>query len=488
MIISNNTQYIIKRYKTIYSLMSFNNLCYYKLIKITCTNCNRIEKNIIEEGTLIANKEKEFNIIYDSDYILNVGYKNEFDEVVYEFINIYHYDNLLSKLLEKIKYVLCKSCTPCTEDDSCIPKELKDCLDYQVIFNSIQLLIHYTKPYISNNNNINNIYQKFITEAFHNYKCNFLCNISNQLISSCTNEKSIFSVELFKKIISIYYLSLYFYEYYLAETEEEKEYIKCKYQFEIIKNCIIKTGIDIIKLEDLYTEILNTFNTAPLINNSEINLTELISPIGNVRYEHIFEEDNFLNGYFDNENNLPNKLKLINLISLGKLYYNNILITANNFEIDVNNISLLKYQIEEGVAIETDVVLMYQISDINTNSLYSNIAYILFKVFPGQNQPPIMQDVNIDIQKGETITLNSIDFINSFTDPEGDSIDKIKIINIPQYIIVKLNNNIINNGDIISFNEIINNNITAYCPTTAPIGIDNMEFKISDTGSGIFVN
>ena len=96
----------------------------------------------------------------------------------------------------------------------------------------------------------------FIQRALRLYRCDVLKALCIQYNAHDYLGKEVGSLELFKKIIAIYYLASYFKELFSATDDDEIEYVKDLYNFCELEICIKKLGISISELQDLYEIVL----------------------------------------------------------------------------------------------------------------------------------------------------------------------------------------------------------------------------------------
>lgn len=236
-------------------------------------------------------------------------------------------------------------------------------------------------------------------------------------------------------------------------------------------------------------------NTPPRIDDKYITNEE----------EYTFTINDFLTNYTDDQNDRWNKLTIFpldkdinNLLNTGLLMYNGVEveeeITIDILGLPKTTVLDLKYS-RGGLPLnrESEQVIIFKISDENLNSLYSDNVNIFIRTLMSENLPPNIGDIDIIVENNVTTVLDYDIFTTqmnpSYSDPEGDELDAIRIESIPgtnEGRFVYLNADI-QVGDVISANDLRNGELVHIGPTTASINTDYFEFAARDVGSLIWV-
>ncbi len=169
----------------------------------------------------------------DSIYKLTISNSTDTVDIL-----IPYYDELLQSLISDIDLLLCgcgcESCNECIDEDDPV---VSDTL--------LKTMFYYTLT--------NSIYNKYFEAAF---KC-LDCTLNEANICMLINEKYAGysdNIILMKKLISIYYLSFYFSEYYTFDCKDELNRI---FEYDKIRKCISNLGIDIDCIINNIEEVIN---------------------------------------------------------------------------------------------------------------------------------------------------------------------------------------------------------------------------------------
>ncbi len=103
----------------------------------------------------------------------------------------------------------------------------------------------------------------------------------------------------------------------------------------------------------------------------------------------------------------------------------------------------------------------------------------------GANEPPSLSDVAITSPEGTAYTFDPNDFINAFSDPDGDNLEGIQIISLPENGTLNLNGAAVEEGQEIQAEEIGNLTFTPNpdAPGDASFtwnGFDGTEYSLAD--------
>lgn len=139
-----------------------------------------------------------------------------------------YYPNLLKSIISEIQYFLC-NCS-CKECDDCNKNEVSALSTLLKTFSYYTILHKY--------------YSRFYDTVFKCLKCDILdlnnCILLNEKILGNAQNES-----LLKKVLSSFYLSFYFAEFFNAEDEESEIEINNIFKYSEISKCIKTTNVDI---------------------------------------------------------------------------------------------------------------------------------------------------------------------------------------------------------------------------------------------------
>lgn len=214
---------------------------------------------------------------------------------------------------------------------------------------------------------------------------------------------------------------------------------------------------------------------------------------------HVFTVANFTSEtnppYLDPEGDTLHSIKVLSLPNKGVVTLSAIPISINDI-ISVANLTAgnLKYQCDiletDGY---TDKGMTFLVADLGSSQYIDFGSYrIAFIVGDDVNNPPSnVGDGEQDVSLGATLvftkTMFTTDLDPDYVDPEGDEPLNLKIIFLPTNGDLKLNGDILDIDDIVSFTDIIAGNFT-YVNTSddTDINPEGFDFQISDAGSGEF--
>jgi len=486
----------VKKYKDVYTVISTELIATtVKLYKNECIGGSTLLNTYIIPPLVVLNLENTqvLPITNDGDYYLEFNNNK---------VCINNYKTLTSKVINTISSNICKDCGCNQSVEDCLPKEAKDCLSYQTLFNNIQVLNNVTKPFktiiINDDNNcscgcsedcnsVETWISSYINEFINRNKCTIIESLCKEQIDKCLGKDYSFDTQLFKSFIGYNYLALYYYELNQAIDQSEIDYIKSKYSYNKISRCLSKLEVDISVGESINNDFKNEKNTAPIVADN------FVGKVTNSIYPHLefaFTSSDFLTDYYDKEGNLPNNIKILYAPSIGDLYYNGNLINIYPFITPISNIGLVQYKLGDDITKPTVLVpIYYEISDISTNSLYSKTAIFKIVISKGTNGfGNIIGDINKTVTKGSTTILSASDFNGIFIDPENDPIYRVRFMSIPVGIEVKVGSTILVNGDAVDFIDIQNGLLSITTTLTTPIGISDIIIQIADIGSTQYVS
>lgn len=286
------------------------------------SNC--VNYNTIYDGTLpLQDDVAEITFIGDGEYLVEV---TDNGETVTHIIK--YYLQLQTMLIDDVKAVLC-GCSDCDDDvyGDC------ECDLYISTKNKMDVFRRLVSPQAEAFFNIINQEVKCIVEK------EIYCDIGNEIYSG--NLK--FNDKLFKILLSLDYLALYFFELDSYCLQDELCYVKTKYKTEQIFCCIEKLGINITKLETLIDETMGTLTitSAAYINQppSQVgdNTINVANRASTVLTLAMFTT-NTTPAYSDPEGDPADAVRIDTLPPDGELLLNGVPVTAGQI-IDVADIN-----------------------------------------------------------------------------------------------------------------------------------------------------
>jgi hypothetical protein len=478
----------IVRYKDAYIVTNLSNTTieYY----ITTYSCTEEVDIVVLSGLLEEGKIITINLPYDGNFRFSIlsGIS------IGQSVCISHYPKLIKKIVRGTKAIVCNNCDniPCK---GCKSKEEKQCLIAQDTINSMIVLNTFLSPLVSGGCIDVTIVNRFVDAAISNFKCRIQRDICNaNLITSVTGEAN--PTNMWSKyFIAFYYLGFFYREADLASDAEELAYIKDKYEYSKIKNCISDLGICLDTLKDLFegleVVIKEDNNIAPVVTDKRKSLLPDLSGPTPV-YNYQFTVADFINGFYDANGDNPSELWITSIPNGVTLYKNNVEVSNSTLIIPYNQANQLRIVIPSNAGNTFAPILTYKVSDDNSNPLFSNQGKISFNLVVTGNLPPSCVETIINtIKVGQTITLTAAMFEGAFTDPEGDDIEYVKIAtsSYEGSITIKLNGVPITSNQLIAFSDIEAGLLKATCLGTAVVGSSfSFNYSMSDTGSHLFTN
>ena len=265
------------------------------------------------------------------------------------------------------------------------------------------------------------------------------------------------------------------------------EYTCLKKLENLAQNLIIKNK-DICHLrgEDVFLQqeqfrLMTILNNAPSVGNVSITTDELI---------YTFNPSQFQVNFSDDEGDLPDLVRIVSLPSSGVLKYNGEVISAG-FLFNIEDAGNLTYTRVDN---PYTVTFVFQTSDNNPITEFSNMANFQITVEGQINQPPTIGDGATTTPYSTTVVFTRAMFTSGttppYSDPEGDAALTLKITSLPATGNIKLSGVNINVNDEFDFTTDIDSGNLTYVPdpgvTTAHT--PSFTFQIKDAGSGTFVS
>jgi hypothetical protein len=239
--------YTITKYKDVYTLTNTDGVNSLDYIITQRNGCyNYVETQAL--ATLLITETADIDLKKkDGEYVINIT-----QNAVDTSITIKTYYTLLVSAIEDIDLMLC-GCD-CSDCDDCA----QDCNEKLTTILKLLSYVSLTYPQ----------YNISLDKVSETIGCllgiDVSCLLVNEKITGLSD-----NTDLLKKIVSIYYLALYFTEKIQSADDEEIDYVDTKYKFNIISPCISRLGIDITDVE---TTINNNMGIITMNSGAYVNL------------------------------------------------------------------------------------------------------------------------------------------------------------------------------------------------------------------------
>lgn len=438
----------------------------------------------VEEGDIIAADSFDLTTELDGLYKLVLSATGESDLSV-NFTVSYHLQNSLILDIENILngVTISKACDEAY--NVCYGNKEKLFLQYKDIF--VKMLTFQSLYFDSIDSALVAVFSNFISTSVLNDRCNFQNSINKILKEECIYGSSQSQTNLMIEYVSLYYYATYFIEKNLATGDaEELEFIEQKFNTETVIPTISENScIDYTQTETVFDEIINASNTKPTVNSFEI--TPPNNLVDNL-FTYTFDGSEFTSGFADAQGDSPYRVKFSVLPVRGTFKFNGVNVVVGT-EYLIANISQLVYEatLNENKAIFD--IIAFQVSDDNSNTeLFSDMANVTINTSAYVNQP-ISQLGNLTLNK--TNRQNHVFTINDFTtslvppyvDPEGDSLDAIRVDSLPASGQLQLSGSPVSATDIIDAADIIAGNFVFVSPNQDASSSVSFNFSARDEGS-----
>ena len=339
---------------------------------------------------------------YRISYILpeanRPGFPNDLQEVIkVDYIYIESYSVYLKQMVSNVKEFLCAGGTCCTEDGSSLE---------QALYTINTLLGYYN---LATNSKFNSyqlcsgsVLDVFVRKMFDTQRLEFLTEFTRASKMDClTNDK--LTLPLAKKIASVYFLALYFYEIYnQVEVENLNQNItkvNDSYDIVAIRRCITKQGFDFETARETFNEVIPLESIVTGIDKTYHMYTNFVTETykADIIPEDIYDlsrQDTLRNTIYFNVITLPVLGKLFytdkrgvrtqitstgsyefNLLSTEKITYEYNMLSDSNTDIVLYNITSVQNACEEGVDFNTLSFVSYPY-DYDVNAIPLNITSI----------------------------------------------------------------------------------------------------------------
>lgn len=220
-------------------------------------------------------------------------------------------------------------------------------------------------------------------------------------------------------------------------------------------------------------------NRPPTVDNSTVNVGD--DPF-------VFSYSSFTNNFSDPDGDTYLTIRIVSLPLSGTLTYNGVAVVAGQ---EFDNPELLVFTREN--SLETTTILQFQISDNNSNKLFSNMAQVTLVVLAAENQPPSqVGDNTITMAALGSYTFVGADFTTETTppyvDPEGDPPATLKITTLPAAgMTFQLSGVNVVVNQIIPWADVLGGNLKVVDTVGGSAHNFNFNYEIADSGSGIYV-
>ncbi len=206
--------------------------------------------------------------------------------------------------------------------------------------------------------------------------------------------------------------------------------------------------------------IINPVNDPPVIQEVSLNT--------NINTDYNFQNTDFLNAYSDLEGNALDRIRIQTLPQFGNLLLNGNAVNVND-NIVLQDISSLVYR-PDNAFVGTDE-FTWNASD------GSDFASQAQRVVMGvASLPPTIQDITgLSINEEDTLVFSLNDFTSVYQ--SATPLDRIRIDKVPAQGVLRVNGNLINNGD-----EILRADLDAlqYIPNSSFFGVDQIDWNASN--------
>ena len=387
---------------------------------ITYKGCNGSEQFLFS-GNLDKDTPYRFIPQQDGEYI--IGYTTA-DDV--ERTHIFtHYPYLLSSIIKEIEKVLSDcDCKDKTKGGDC--DDASSCEEYISLTGELLLLFGLSRNLTACNGRYDVMFEA-LYNALSFYKCSLYADFCEKQVSVKLKDDYEYSDVLFKKIIAIIYLLLYFYEREISNQEREYlDYIDEKFNFKVIKNYILKAGVEILEIEHI-------FMSAYYKGCSE----EGTCTFGCLVYDELqfdkqynFEVNEVVNGIYDT-------LSLRNSCPQNELFVNNLLYKDDDLSVLARSAGN-----QNPTTVLPGEEALINVIIRGTKPRYSviNVPYVIDGVTIGKykiifsevvvdiNTPPVITSIVKILNNREVYNFTVSDFENHFVDEDNDILDKIVLI------------------------------------------------------------
>ena len=363
-----------------------------------------------------------------------------------------------------------------------------DLMNFKNIMSKLLVLETLWFPKIGENLTI--FFNQYLVKLVEKDKFRFYTNITTILNEECSYGDSKLNSQLFKTFLIYYYIGMYNIDKNIAGSNvDELAYVEDKYSLKKIVPILNDYCITLTEANTVFSQITSA-NTPPTVDDYEIVIPDFLP--GN-QFEYDFTGDEFTENFTDIQGNLPLNIRFFALPVRGDITFKGNPVTKGTpypFE------EVTEFHYSGVIEVNEDIfdLIIFQISDDNVNETYSDMATVTMNSGEYVNKP-ISQLGNLTVTKdNRTSTVYTINHFTTqlnppYEDPEGDSLDAIRIDSLPtQGGTLTLNGTAVTIGQIISAAD-INAGLLVFNPPNQNAAASSVfSFSARDTGSLTFVS
>ena len=385
-------------------------------ISIVLKGCNE-ETSSILTANIEANSVFIFTPEKDGEYIVIYSLLDVEEQII-----ISHYPSFISSVVSGLNDLLCN----CHISINCLSKNQVIALKTQNVFNDIMLLFGLTRSIVYCESNYNALY-----EALYNslsfYKCNLFSLYCAKELDLKIQGNSPYNNEITKKVISIIFLILYFYEKEITNPDIEFiKYLDEKYNIVELKNCILKQEIDILEIEHQFSSVY--FNKCLDVPSCDLNAFEAVTSYFEKSFTFNIRET--INGIYDT-------VILKNVSNKQQYFFNFSLYRDNDFAVMLKAVSSINPTIVapgEQIEVTTSFIgkksayLVLPISYMLDGVLLGKYSILFKESIDVVNTPPVITNINKTINNRNAYSFTIEDFETHFIDADGDTLKSIILV------------------------------------------------------------
>ena len=394
---------------------------YYNIVRKGCKGTEEllISDNVDIDGIIT------FTPVLDGEYVVTIHKEEGLgeDDEEKEVIIISHYNTLIKSIVEDLTILLCSNnCGPSTDCN----KESDAYIKSQIVLGNILLYAGITKTISCDNNDIY-VIPKSVAFIIDDIKCDLVqmyCDIL--LIKRLTGDYK-YDTKMLKKMLSIYYLVMYFYEREITSTKVSLDYLNNKYNYYALKACILKLEVDITLTDNLFSQI---YYEGCMIDTNTCDLSCFKPTELPTDKTYAFDVGTQVFGMYDT-------ITLRNTCNTAQVFVNRTIYNDGQFSVKLkskdpsNNIT-----IAPGASFLVDVVFsgtksVYTALNIPLNyegSLINTYLITFNELVVELNTPPQINEILIELDNRQVKNFTIADFENNFIDADGDILGKIVLV------------------------------------------------------------
>lgn len=386
----------------------------YAIIKII--DCEGNEQDVVNYN-INGNDNVLFTPEKDGDYVITGTPVNSPTRVIY----LSHYYLLQTTFIKSVEALLCN----CTTQKNCKTLQESSCIDAQNTVINALFTLGFQKTLNPSKDNTNALFEAYML-YFYRHHCSLMPLFCTKEVDIKLKNYSTYNNAIVKKMIAIMYLVLYFYEKEISNPQLEYiEYINTKFNTLTINDCILKTGIDITIVDNIFSEVYYKDYESPVI----CDLFTFISLTPYFELDFNFKLNEVINGVY-------HTIRLKNNTSKVQSFFNHLMYKDNDFKITAIAITDCNVkEVQPGE--EFDVNLVF--SGKKTILSFISPSYVLDGSVIGKynitfadsvgtiNTPPVITDFVKTSGNRTPITFTPADFDAHFTDADGHILGAIAL-------------------------------------------------------------